>query len=75
MCSVFVKTILTDQGKALVRQHESTHDSQSMHKHLSECYEENAKAALDSSSLLANTTTARIDKWKGIGESFTFNWQ
>ena len=33
------------------------------------------KAALYSSSLLAYITTARIDEWKGTGESFILNWQ
>ena len=65
MYSVFERTLLTDQGKALVRQHESARDSQIIYKHLSACYEENTKAALDSSSLLAYITTARIDEWKG----------
>ena len=75
MHSVFERTLLTDQGKALVRQHESAYDSQITYKHLSACYEENAKAALDSSSLLAYITTARIDEWKGSGESFILNWK
>ena len=75
MYSVFERTLLTDQGKALVRQHESAYDSQITHKHLSACYEENVKAALDSSSLLAYITTARIDEWKGSSESVMLNWQ
>ena len=59
----------------MVRQHESTYESQSIYKHLSACCEENAKAALDSSSLLACITAARIDEWKGSSESFILNWQ
>ena len=62
MHSVFKRTLLTDQGKALVRQYESACDSQAIYKHLSACYEKNAKAALDSSLLLACATTARIDE-------------
>ena len=65
MCSIFGRTLLADQGKALVRQYESTYDSQTIYKHLSAYYEENAKEALDSSSLLAYATAARIDEWKG----------
>ena len=75
MHSVFERTLLTDQGKASVRQYESTYDSQIICKHLSAYYEENAKAALDSSSLLACITAARIDEWKGSSESFMLNWQ
>lgn len=75
MHSVFERTLLTDQGKALVRQQESTCDSQIAHKHLSAHYEENIKAALDSSSLLAYITTAKIDESKGSGESVILNWQ
>ena len=75
MYSVFERTLLTDQGKALVCQYESIYNSQIIYKHLSAYYEENTKVALDSSSLLAYITTARIDEWKGSSESFILNWQ
>ena len=58
-----------------MRQYESEYDSQAIYKHLSAYYEKNAKAALDSSSLLAYITTDRIDEWKGSSESFILNWQ
>lgn len=74
MHSVFKRTLQTNQGKALVRLHESTSNSQSIYKELSEYCEKNTKAALDSSELLAYITTVRIDEWKGSSESFILNW-
>ena len=62
MCSIFERTLQTDQGKVLVWQYESTYNSQAIYEYLSEYCEEHAKAALDSSSLLACITTARIDE-------------
>ena len=70
---VFERTLQTDQGKALIRLHESTYDLQSSYKELSKYCKKNAKAALDSSALLACITTARVDKWKGSSESFILN--
>ena len=75
MHSVFARTLLADQGKALVRQYEPTYDFQVICKHLSAYYEDNPNAASDPSSLLACITTARIDEWKGLSESFALNWQ
>ena len=73
MCSVFERTLQTNQGKALAMLHKSTYDSQSMHKELSEYCKKNTKAALDSSALLACIRTARVDEWKGSSESFILN--
>ena len=75
MCSIFERTLQTDQEKALSRHNESTFDSQAIYKALSECYEKKEKASLDAPTLLAYVTTTRIDEWKGTIGSFILNCQ
>ena len=73
MHSIFERTLLTDQGKAVARMNESSFDAQATHTSLRKYYEEDAKVSLDSSTLLTCITTARTYEWKGSMECFIFN--
>ena len=77
MYSVFAKTLQTDKGKALVRDHVDDYDAQAIHKELFDHAQRSTKASVNASDLLAYITTARIGTtpWKGSSESFIINWQ
>ena len=62
--SVFEQTLVTDQGNYLVSVNDSSFDAQVTCKSLSKYWEEDTKASLDSSTLIACITEARIDKFK-----------
>ena len=77
MYAVFEKTLLTDKGKALVRNHQKRYDAQLIYKELCEYALQSTKASLDSSSLLTYLTTIRLGdgKWKGGTHAFILHWQ
>jgi hypothetical protein len=65
--AVFLKTVLTDQGKALVRQYEATYDAQKVYAGLVSHASKSTKAAMDSTDLLSYITSVRLGDgtWKG----------
>ena len=75
MYSVFAKTLQTDKGKALVRDHVDDYDAQTIHKELFDHAQRSTRASFNASDLLAYITTARIGTtpWKGSSESFIIN--
>ena len=77
MYAVFEKTLLTDKGKALVRNHQRKYNAQLIYKELSEYALQSTKASLDASSLLTYLTTNRLGdgKWKGTTHAFILHWQ
>ena len=60
MYAVFTKTLLTDKGKSLVRQHGDDYDAQSIHAKLYNCAQCSTKASVDASDLLVYITTSRL---------------
>ena len=77
MCSAFDTVLLTDKGKAIVREHEDDFDAQSVYNKLKEYCTKSTKASLEASKLLSYITSARIDSssWKGSTEGFILHWQ
>ena len=77
MYAVFTKTLLTDKGKSLVRDHEKNYDAQKIHKKLLDYAQRSTKASVDSSQLLSYITSTRLGtgSWKGSSHSFILHWQ
>ena len=77
MYAVFEKTLVTDKGKALVRQYQHSFDAQRIYKKLSEYAMKSTKATMDASSLLSYITTTNLvdGKWKGTTHAFILHWQ
>jgi hypothetical protein len=77
MYAAFERHLQTDKGKALVRAHHSTSNAQAIYKELSEYALQSTKASLDSASLLAYITSAKLGdgKWKGTTHAFILHWQ
>ena len=49
MYAVFAKTLLTDKGKSLVREHEKDYDAQQIHKKLLDYAQRSTRASVESS--------------------------
>ena len=77
MYAVFEKTLLTDKGKALVRQYQLRFNAQQIYKELKEYALQSTKATMDASSLLSYITTVKLGdgKWKGTTHAFILHWQ
>ena len=77
MYAVFSKTLLTDKGKSLVREHERDYNAQQVHKKLLDYAQKSTKASVESSQLLTYITSARLGtgSWKGSSHSFILHWQ
>ena len=77
MYTVFEKALLTDKGKALVRQYQSTFDAQKIYKLLSNYAMHSTKASMDTSSRLSYITTTNLadGKWRGTSHAFILHWQ
>ena len=65
MHSVFKRTLLTDQGKEIVRKDENNYDTQAVYKDLLNYHTNSVKASLNTSSQLSYLIISRIDEWKG----------
>ena len=74
--TVLENTVLTDRGKAIVRQHEATYDAQKVYKALLDHHLTSTKAMMDSSTILSYITSVRLGdgKWKGKTEGFITHW-
>ena len=75
--AVFVRTLLTDKGKAIVRQYKDDYDAQRIYKDMVEYASHSTQAILDASSILRYLTSVRIDDgtWNGTTEKFVLHWQ
>ena len=75
--SVFVSTLLIDQGKKFVREYEDDYDAHRIYKKLLTHAKESTKASIDSSNILSYITSARIDDgtWRGTTVAFILHWQ
>ena len=77
MYAVFAKTLLTDKGKSLVREHEKDYNAQQIHTKLLDYAQRSTKASVESSQLLTYITSTRLGtgSWKGSSHSFILHWQ
>jgi hypothetical protein len=78
MFAVFEKTLLTDQGKAYVREFEKESDAQSIYRRISEHAIKSTKASLEASTILSYITSCKLGEgsaWRGPTASFVLHWQ
>jgi hypothetical protein len=80
MFAVFEKTLLTDQGKAYVREYEKKSDApQSIYLRISEyAITKSTKASLEASTILSYITSCKLGEgsaWRGPTSTFVLHWQ
>jgi hypothetical protein len=77
MYAVFERTMQTDKGKAIVRAHEATFDAQQVYKEMHDYCVSSTKALLNSSTLLAYITSAKLGdgNWKSNSQKFILHWE
>jgi hypothetical protein len=78
MFAVFEKTLLTDQGKAYVREYEKKSDAQSIYWRISEYAIKSTKASLKASTILSYITSCKLGEgsaWRGPTASFVLHLQ
>ena len=75
--AMFNKTLLSDNGKKLVRQHENDKDAHAVYRKFCDIALRSTKTSIQSSDVLTYITSSRIDdgKWQGTMESYIINWQ
>ena len=68
--------VLTDRGKAIVREYEETFDAQAVYKKLVEHHLRSTKAMIESSTILSYITSVRLGngEWTGTTEGFIIHW-
>jgi hypothetical protein len=70
--AVLESKVLTDRGKAIVREFETTFDAQQVYKRLTEHHLKSTKARIESSTILSYVTSVRLvnGEWNGTTEGF-----
>jgi hypothetical protein len=68
--AILESKVLTDRGKAIVRDHEDTFDAQEVYKKLTEHHLRSTKALIESSNILSYITSAQLGsgEWNGTSE-------
>ena len=76
MYAVFEKTLLTDQGKAYVREHEQDFNAQAVYRKISTYALTSTRASLDQSQILSYITSVKAGDgtWRGTLHSFILHW-
>jgi hypothetical protein len=69
---IFERTLLTDEGKTIVRAHEDDYNAQEVYKKLVAHYKQSTKASLNAGDMLTYITSVRLDdgSWKGSSLGF-----
>ena len=77
MYAVFIACLLTDKGKAVVRDQQRTRNAQKVYQDIKDYYEVSTKAAIESSKKLEYTITSRLDDghWHGTTHTFILHWK
>lgn len=77
MYAVFERTLLSDKGKALVREHTGDFNAQAVYKELCTYALKSTKATLDSSTMLTYITSSRLGDgtWKSGTHAYLLHWQ
>jgi hypothetical protein len=75
--AVLEAKVLTDRGKAIVREHEDDFDAQKVYQKLKEHHLRSTKAMIESSTILSYITSVWLGskEWQGTTESFILHWQ
>ena len=68
--------VLTDRGKAIVREYDANFDAQQVYQKLTEHHLRSTKAMIESSNILSYITSARLGngEWNGTTEGFITHW-
>lgn len=75
--AVLESKVLTDRGKAIIREHEHDFDAQKAYQKI-KCYHlKSTKAKMNSSVILSYITSSKLGDgtWNGTTEAFIINWQ
>jgi Reverse transcriptase (RNA-dependent DNA polymerase) len=74
--AILESKVLTDRGKAIVRDFEDTFDAQAVYKKLTEHHLKSTKAMIESSTILSYITSVRLGsgEWNGTTEGFITHW-
>ena len=75
--AVLETKVLTDRGKAIIRDHEHDFDAQKVYQRIKKYHLSSTKADMESSVILSYITSTRLGEgtWNGTSESFIINWQ
>ena len=74
--NVFIKTIMTDTGRALVRRFEEDHDAQAIYASLTDYAIDSPAAALERDRLIEYVTTTKLGlDWRGTYVQFILHWK
>ena len=75
--AVFEKVLLTDKGKALVRQYGPTFDAQKVYGDLCAYGNSSTRATMEASNLLSYITSSKFGDgtWKGTAHGYILHWQ
>lgn len=75
--AVFERTLLHNQGKALVRKYEKTYDAHALYQELLTYHTKSTSAAMESSKIFAYVTSVKVGdgQFKGGMEAFILHWQ
>jgi hypothetical protein len=76
MYSVFERTLQTDEGKVIVRSHDSDRNAQLIYSEFLQVMTQSTETLMDSGKLLSYLTTAKISdgSWRGTPKAFVLNW-
>ena len=75
--AILENKVMTDRGKAIVREHETDFDAQKAYQKLKEHHLRSTKAMIESSTILSYITSVRLGsgEWKGTTEAFIVHWE
>ena len=77
MYAVLQATVLTSNGKSIVRDHANDYDAQMVYCKIQDHHTRSARADFQASSLLTYITSARLGDgdWRGTTENFIIHWE
>ena len=75
--AVLESKVLTDRGKAIIREHEHDFDAQKVYQKIKSYHLKSTKAKMESSVILSYITSTKLGDgtWNGSTEAFIINWQ
>ena len=75
--AVLESKVLTDRGKAIIRDHEHDFDAQKAYQKIKSYHLKSTKAKMESSTILSYITSTKLGDgtWNGTTEAFIINWQ
>ena len=76
MYAGFERTVLTDQGKAIVRAYEEMADAQQIYTELVDYAQSSTKASIDVQDILHYISSSQLGNgsWKGTSHSYILHW-